>query len=240
MTSRPGGSGKVNIAKELEFQDLGRRLATETHFNHTECVTLLKLHARLVAEVPLDRMQFRGLLFQALEISDTFILDRIFRVVDQDDNGVVKGDEFVRCLSVMMRGNLEELTSFCYDVYDVNGDRSLAREELFMCLDGSLRPGRGILEKEELADGIKDIVEMAMKKLDVNRDGQITYEDFRDAIRREPLLMQVCGRCLPPTRYSEAFLFLITPDNKKISPILHPESTAKSKKTKSAASHTIT
>ena len=111
------------------------------------------------------------------------------------------------------------MTAFCYDVYDVNGDRSLAREELFMCLEGSMRPGRGILDKDEIEDAVKDIVEIAMRKLDVNKDGQITYEDFRLAVQRDPLLIQCCGMCLPPHDYSRGIQYLLTWDYTKLSPV---------------------
>ena len=36
----------------------------------------------------------------------------------------------------MLRGSAEELIEICYFVYDMNGDRSLAREELYQCLKG--------------------------------------------------------------------------------------------------------
>ncbi len=76
-------------------------------------------------------------------------------------------------LSAMLRGDAEELIEVCYFVYDMNGDRSLAREELYHCLKGCMIPGYG-LDQEDIEDAEKDIVEIAMKKLDVNRDGQIT------------------------------------------------------------------
>ncbi|CAG7834835.1 unnamed protein product [Allacma fusca] len=210
----------MHMGKELELHDKVRRLCQETHFNESEVEAILKLHSNLVAEVPMDRMQFRSVLFHTLEISETFILDRIFRVVDQNGNDVIDGDEFVQCLSTMMRGSLEEHLNFCYNVYDVNGDRSLAREEIFMCLDGSFRPGRGILEKEEISDSIRDIVEIMMRKLDVDKDGQITFGDFRAAIMNDPLLVQALGQCLPPKRNSRSILFLVTKDDRNLSNII--------------------
>lgn len=42
-----------------------------------------------------------------------------------------------------------------------------------------------------------DLVEIVMKKLDFDRDGQITYEDFGHAVKRDPLLMTAIGPCLP-------------------------------------------
>ena len=40
------------------------------------------------------------------------------------------------------------------------------------------------MDNDELEDAEKDIVEIAMKKLDTNRDGQITYDDFQMAVRQ--------------------------------------------------------
>jgi Ca2+-binding EF-hand superfamily protein len=57
--------------------------------------------------------------------------------------------EFVQGLSLMVRGDSEELTEFCYFVYDMNGDRSLAREELWQCLKGCIYPGYG-LDNDEI------------------------------------------------------------------------------------------
>jgi Ca2+-binding EF-hand superfamily protein len=84
----------------------------------------------------------------------------------------------------MLRGSTEELIELVYYIYDMNGDRSLAREELYQCLKGCIVPGYGV-DNEEIEDAERDIVEIAMKKLDVNRDGQITYEDFQNAIYGE-------------------------------------------------------
>jgi Ca2+-binding EF-hand superfamily protein len=89
--------------------------------------------------------------------------------------------EFATGLSAMLRGSSAELIDFCYFVYDMNGDRSLAREELYHCLKGCIIPGYGV-PQDEIEEAEKDIVETAMKKLDVNRDGQITYDDFQQAV----------------------------------------------------------
>ncbi len=45
----------------------------------------------------------------------------------------VDESEWTKGFSVLIRGTLEELVEFVYFVYDMNGDRSLTREELYHC-----------------------------------------------------------------------------------------------------------
>ncbi|OXA42827.1 EF-hand calcium-binding domain-containing protein 1 [Folsomia candida] len=137
------------------------------------------------------------------------MLDLCYKAFDRDNDGVVDDAEWTRGLSAMIRGSLEELVEFVYFVYDMNGDRSLAREELYHCLRGCMHPGYGI-DADELEECEREIVEIAMKKLDVDRDGQITFPDFQNAVITDPLLLQACGPCLPSPKSTASFLALIT------------------------------
>lgn len=67
--------------------------------------------------------------------------------------------EWVKGLSVMLRGTTEELVEWCYYVYDLNGDGGLAREELHHCLRGCVYSGYGV-EADELDECERDIVEI--------------------------------------------------------------------------------
>jgi len=120
--------------------------------------------------------------------------------------------EFVTSLSKMIRGTMDEMAEFCFSVYDMNRDGGLAREELHICYKGCFMPGFGI-EPEDMDDAERDLVDIAMKKLDYDKDGVITLEDFKNAVRDDPLLVVACGECLPPTAAIERLLFLITEDH---------------------------
>lgn len=58
---------------------------------------------------------------------------------------------------------------------------------------------------------LQDLVEVIMKKLDVNRDGQVTYDDFREAVSNQPLMMECLGQCMPTRLSATAFLISFTP-----------------------------
>jgi hypothetical protein len=83
----------------------------------------------------------------------------------------------------------------------------LAREELFHCLKSCLIRTTGI--EEDVEESVKEIVEIAMKKLDVDKNGQITFPDFHAAVVADPLLLEACGPCLPsPKAVANFFLML--------------------------------
>lgn len=113
-------------------------------------------------------------------------------------------------MSLLCKGTPDQLIDFCYNIYDINGDKSLAREELLYCLKGSLIPYSGVLSNDEIEEAVREIVEIGMKKLDRDKDGQITQPDFENACYHDPLLLQSIGPCLPPARSLAAFMATFT------------------------------
>jgi len=199
------------LAQIQAIHSIADQLALLTHFNTDECKNLLMIYEKINKQGKIDRLKFREILHTIFDITDDVMLDLTFRSFDRDFDGVIDESEWVKGLSVMLRGELDELIEFVYFVYDMNGDRSLAREELFHCLRGCIHPGYGV-DSDEIEEVEKEIVEIAMKKLDVDRDGQITYEDFVAACHIDPLLLQAVGPCLPTAKASAAFLAVVTED----------------------------
>ncbi|ODN03272.1 EF-hand calcium-binding domain-containing protein 1 [Orchesella cincta] len=202
-------TGKSGLAKQHKIQATAELLTKSTHFTVDECKNLLLFHERMLVIGPLDRLRFREILHVTFCITDDVMLDLVYHAFDRDSDGVINPSEWVIGLSVMLRGDIQQLIDFVYFVYDMNGDRSLAREELTHCLKGCIYMGYGI-DNDELDECERDIIEIAMRKLDVDKDSQITETDFQNACYEDPLLLQACGPCLPPDRSTAAFLALIT------------------------------
>ncbi|XP_039932844.1 calaxin isoform X2 [Hirundo rustica] len=99
----------------------------------------------------------------------------------------------------------------CFAVYDLNGDGYISREEMFQMLKNSLliQPA-----DEEPDEGVKDLVEIALKKMDYDHDGKLSFADFEKAVREEKLLLEAFGPCLPDIKSSISFeqkIFRATP-----------------------------
>lgn len=65
--------------------------------------------------------------------------------------------------------------------------------------------------EEDPDEGVKDLSELALKKLDVDHDGKISFRDYETAIKEEPLLLEAFGQCLPTEESCAAFLTTLQP-----------------------------
>ena len=55
-------------------------------------------------------------------------------------------------------------------------------------------------------EGVKDLIDMTLKKLDKDKDGRVSFEDWSTTVSAEPLMMEAFGPCLPTDRNSTAFM----------------------------------
>lgn len=59
---------------------------------------------------------------------------------------------------------------------------------------------------DEPDEGVRDLVELVLRKLDKDRDGKISFLDFQTALMEESLLMEAFGQCLPTDRACRSFM----------------------------------
>ncbi|KFZ60950.1 EF-hand calcium-binding domain-containing protein 1, partial [Podiceps cristatus] len=175
----------------------------------SEVESLIKLFDTLVAKssnrfaaVGFDRNMFRDTLHSTFGMMDDMLMDRVFRTFDRDNDSCISVVEWVEGLSVFLRGTLEERIKYCFEVYDLNGDGYISREEMFQMLKNSLLKQPS---EEDPDEGIKDLVDIVLKKManvpfllqDYDHDGKLSLTDFEKAVRDENLLLEAFGPCLP-------------------------------------------
>ncbi|XP_039761944.1 EF-hand calcium-binding domain-containing protein 1 isoform X2 [Pararge aegeria] len=208
--------------KTLEF------LYRNTHFSKNELEALFLMYRRLVAAaqaaapatvvgqpVPkiegIDQNTFRDVMHNTFDlVTEDVVLDRVWLTWDRGANGgegALKFEAWARGLSVILRGNDEERRAHCFAVYDLNGDGYITRDEMFALLKNSLLKQPG---DEDPDEGVRDLVELVLKKMDVDKDGKVSVEDYRAAVEQEPLLLEAFGQCLPSKRHSATFLKNLT------------------------------
>ena len=81
---------------------------------------------------------------------------------------------------------------------------SVCREEMFQLLQNCL-----VKATEDDDDGVKDIVELILKKLDEDRDGRVNEQDWSTAVGKDSLLLEAFGQCLPDQRDIDEFLEVV-------------------------------
>ncbi|XP_024902575.1 EF-hand calcium-binding domain-containing protein 1-like [Pteropus alecto] len=144
----------------------------------------------------LDRNTFRAILHNLFGMTDDMLMNRVFFAFDEDNDNCINVKEWVKGLSVFLRGTFEEKLKFCFEVYYLNGDGYISREEIFDMLKNSLYQQ----SSEETDEGIKELVDLTLKKMDYDNDGKISFADFEKAVKEDRLLLEVFGQCLPEAK----------------------------------------
>uniref|UniRef100_A0A673CK87 EF-hand domain-containing protein n=1 Tax=Sphaeramia orbicularis TaxID=375764 RepID=A0A673CK87_9TELE len=150
----------------------------------------------------LDRQNFRSILYNKFGMSDAIIMDAVFRTFDTDVDSFISVKEWIEGLSVFLRGTLDEKIKFCFQVYDSNGDNYITKEEMFHMLRNSLIQ---LPNDEDPEEGVKDMVEITLKRMDYDHDGKVSLADFDKAVREENLLLEAFGTCLPDRKSIRGF-----------------------------------
>ncbi|XP_061144883.1 calaxin isoform X3 [Syngnathus typhle] len=143
--------------------------------------------------LPVRRSKMSKRMLQNLAESICKQVAHLFRTFDKDNDGFVSLKEWIEGLSVVLRGTLDERIKYCFHVYDLNGDKYISREEMLQMLRYSLRlPG-----EEDPYDGIKDLVEITLKKMDHDHDDRISLDDFTKSVKKANHVLEAFGTCLP-------------------------------------------
>ncbi|XP_017902920.1 PREDICTED: EF-hand calcium-binding domain-containing protein 1-like [Capra hircus] len=174
------------------------------HFNKYEIQCLIRIFHNVVgrgdmklANAGLDRNTFRVILHSIFGMTDDVLMNRVFFAFDKDNDNYINVKEWVKGLSVFLRGTFEEKLKFCFEVYYFNGDGYISRERIYDMLKNSLHQQS---PEEEADEGIRELVDIALKKMDYDNDGRISFADFEKAVKEDRLLLEVFGPCLPDAK----------------------------------------
>ncbi|XP_055682217.1 calaxin-like [Lutzomyia longipalpis] len=215
-------SGKIN-------PKLVESLKKKTHFSKVELEALCRIYKKLVtnchvtsrvlaANNPgsiiakphatiegIDRAVFRELLHSTFDIvTEETLMERIFCAWDIGFEGMpLRLEGWIVGLSIFLRGTQAEKVAFCFRVYDLNSDGFITRDEMFILLRNCLikQP-----QDEDPDEGVRDLVEIALRKFDHDKDGKVSFQDFSTAVTEEPLLLEAFGQCLPSESATISFL----------------------------------
>ncbi|KAG7189358.1 hypothetical protein KM043_017008 [Ampulex compressa] len=213
----PDGGSTRNSAHIVKVIDSLKR---RTRFSRIELDSLCKLYKKLTtnsaqqqvgqsitvgkrpqsrkAAEGIDRSIFRDLLHNTFNvITEDTLIERMFCSWDRENEGIIRLETWILGLDVFLRGTLRDRIEFCFKVYDLNNDGYITKDEIFQLFKNCLLKQPG---EEDPDEGVRDLSELALKKLDVDRDGKISFADYRSAVKEEPLLLEAFGRSVYEAR----------------------------------------
>ncbi|CAL1528473.1 unnamed protein product [Lymnaea stagnalis] len=153
-------------------------------------------------EGKLNRVEFRDELNRFFNITDDILMDRVFRAFDKKSCGTLRQEDYVIGIAKFLNGTLDDHIQLCFDVYDLNNDGYIVREEMFQLLKSCLVKAPTEEDPDEL---VKELVEIVMKKLDCDHDGRVSLADFKSAVAEDKLMLEALGKCLPDEKSKLTF-----------------------------------
>ena len=186
---------KGSLSKRQTLTQQAEMLAKKFRFTKEEVEKMLtKFNQVTQQKQKMDRNSFRICLHNIFQMTDDIIMDRVFKAFDKDNDSQVNQEEWIRGMYIFLRGTFDEKLAFCFDVYDMNSDGFISREEMFHLLKTSIVKQTS---DEDPDEGIKELVEIALKKMDQDHDNRVSFKDYTDTCYQENLLLEFLGPCLP-------------------------------------------
>ncbi|XP_077992197.1 dual oxidase 1-like [Glandiceps talaboti] len=135
----------------------------------------------------------------SMKLDDDFV-QLIFESVDKDGNGYISFKEFLELVIVLYRGSVEDKCRMLFDLYDVNSDGRLAKQEFTNMIKNSL----SLIQADVADDNLDSMVDMMYKKADLSDKNELTFDnfmtllgDYKDNFENAVLPMRGVGATTP-------------------------------------------
>ena len=114
----------------------------------------------------------------------------VFRVFDSDGAGLIDFEKFILALSVTSRGTLEEKLDWAFKMYDVDGDGMISKVEMLVVVTAIYRMvgTQARIPEDERTPFMR--VKKIFKAMDVDDDGFLSLDEFREGCRRDPTMIR--------------------------------------------------
>ncbi|KAI4499697.1 hypothetical protein M0802_005267 [Mischocyttarus mexicanus] len=189
-----------------------KKMVQKTHFTYREVEALAVIYRKVLNTTgPMTRPVFRDIFHSGFDFTENIrhlLIDRIFSTIDKTNSLQIRMDNWIESLSIILRGTLDEKIKFAYKVYDLLKTNRLKKEQIFPMMRGCLIAHSS---DEDPDDGVKDLIDLMIKKLDIDRDGYVSEEDFRTAVKEKgEFLLECMGPVFPSRIARHSFLTTFT------------------------------
>ncbi|VDM74485.1 unnamed protein product, partial [Strongylus vulgaris] len=151
----------------------------ETHFSKNEVRAIYRAFKETSPNAVINKSILRekfAELFPHGEIEH--YSDLLFDSFDNDGNGTINFQEFVKALSVLCRGTMDEKLDWLYKLYDPKGKGEITWHRVFYVItsmdDLMGRKARPIPSREQRAQHAHNV----FQKFDIGKRGRISKDDF--------------------------------------------------------------
>nr|XP_054600263.1 calsenilin isoform X2 [Nothobranchius furzeri] len=166
------------------------QLQAQTKFTRKELQSLYRGFKNECPSGLVDEETFKLIYSQFFPQGDaTTYAHFLFNAFDMDRNGSIRFEDFVIGLSVLLRGSVTEKLRWAFNLYDINKDGYVTKEEMLAIMT-SIYDMMGRYTLPSLReDSPFEHVEKFFQKMDRNRDGVVTIDEFIEICQKDESIM---------------------------------------------------
>ncbi|XP_005106321.1 EF-hand calcium-binding domain-containing protein 1 [Aplysia californica] len=154
----------------------------------------------------IDEPIFMAQMSNRFKLSNSFMISRIYSVTKTAKAGHATVEEYCRLICTFLTDSLDTQIDFVFRVYDTNQDGGISQLELVQLLRPCVTSSD---EDVDLDEALRELIEVVMQATDTNQNGTIDLEEFRQLVKKDILMLQCLGPCLPHQQVVKQFRKLI-------------------------------
>ncbi|XP_053346572.1 Kv channel-interacting protein 1 isoform X2 [Clarias gariepinus] len=154
------------------------QLEAQTNFSKRE---LQELYRGFKNECPsgvVNEETFKQIYSQFFPQDASTYAHYLFNAFDSGQSGSIKFEDFVTALSILLRGSTQEKLQWTFNLYDINRDGYINKEEMTDIVSAIYDMMGKYTYPALKIDTPKQHVDAFFQKMDKNRDGVVTLDEF--------------------------------------------------------------
>ncbi|MCJ8742700.1 hypothetical protein PDJAM_G00085210 [Pangasius djambal] len=166
------------------------KLQAQTKFTRKELQSLYRGFKNECPSGLVDEETFKVIYSQFFPQGDaTTYAHFLFNAFDMDRNGSIQFEDFVIGLSVLLRGSVTEKLHWAFNLYDINKDGYITKQEMLAIIKSIYDMMGRYTYPSVKADAPFEHVEKFFQKMDRNRDGVVTIDEFIETCQKDENIM---------------------------------------------------
>jgi len=119
------------------------------------------------------------------------LAEHVFRVFDRNGDGNIDFKEFVSYMSTISKGSVDDKLTAAFNVYDVNHNGFISREEMLQIIESIYKLVENVAEFSEDEATPEMRVAKFMDLMDKDKDGQLSLKEFLKGAKTCPTVVRI-------------------------------------------------